>query len=260
MCSFMDLSPNGSLLVYSAVRYGSPENRWTAISRPPYFSALVAWQVPGLFAYAGEFDTNNSVRLYGVKPESPILTGHVPASFKIRYDAAKMTAAQQFQEFRHRTGWRVHPAKHRPWEEDPDAISIETQIETKASINESYPALKWLRLPIEPLEKEFQPQDSERIRGPFLAKQGIEYELRFLTTYMKYHSIVLAHELTQTQYLLRRVDWANLDQRGRVVFTRGGVVYACHADSRGQPVVKMLADFTADRFESIPPPDSAIRW
>lgn len=38
-----DLSPNGDLLVYFAARWSGPIETWTAVSRPPYFTALALW-------------------------------------------------------------------------------------------------------------------------------------------------------------------------------------------------------------------------
>lgn len=38
-----DLSPNGELLIYFAARWSGPIETWTAVSRPPYFTALALW-------------------------------------------------------------------------------------------------------------------------------------------------------------------------------------------------------------------------
>src|SRR5215469_5959559 len=38
-----DLSPSGEKLVYFAANFRKPFYSWTAISRPPYFTALAFW-------------------------------------------------------------------------------------------------------------------------------------------------------------------------------------------------------------------------
>src|SRR5438034_1313362 len=39
-----DLSPDGSFFIYFASKYGRSQfDTWTAISRPPYFTALALW-------------------------------------------------------------------------------------------------------------------------------------------------------------------------------------------------------------------------
>src|SRR5439155_1621456 len=38
-----DLSPSGDLLIYFAATYRPPLKSWTAISRPPWFTAIALW-------------------------------------------------------------------------------------------------------------------------------------------------------------------------------------------------------------------------
>lgn len=38
-----DLSPNGQYLIYFAANYKPPYGTWTAISHPPFFTALALW-------------------------------------------------------------------------------------------------------------------------------------------------------------------------------------------------------------------------
>src|SRR6187200_1673578 len=38
-----DLSPDGELLIYFAGRFRKPLHTWTAVSHPPYFTALALW-------------------------------------------------------------------------------------------------------------------------------------------------------------------------------------------------------------------------
>lgn len=60
-----DLSPNGDLLIYFAARWSGPIETWTAVSRPPYVTALAfwpkgdAWGGGGLFLGPREIGLNH---------------------------------------------------------------------------------------------------------------------------------------------------------------------------------------------------------
>jgi len=64
-----DLSPDGRLLVYFAKKSGNsfrhPDygDAWTAISRPPYFTALALWPVWRTWYGGGLFRSNHTVWL-----------------------------------------------------------------------------------------------------------------------------------------------------------------------------------------------------
>lgn len=59
-----DLSPDGRLFVYIAAKHGrgQPE-AWTAISRPPWFTALSSWPNPGSWYGGGVFASDDRVLL-----------------------------------------------------------------------------------------------------------------------------------------------------------------------------------------------------
>ncbi len=64
-----DLSPDGRLFVYFAAKHGRREDKddvgeaWTAISRPPYFTALALWRNLGSWYGGGVFESNHRVLL-----------------------------------------------------------------------------------------------------------------------------------------------------------------------------------------------------
>jgi hypothetical protein len=88
-----DLSPDGKFFVYFAAKHG-PRNdpddigeAWTAISRPPYFTALALWQNVGSWYGGGYFEANDRVLLdatCSLEPHPkfavpPLEVGSVPA-------------------------------------------------------------------------------------------------------------------------------------------------------------------------------------
>ncbi len=63
-----DLSPDGSLLIYFASKYSRASIRegksvWTAVSKPPYFTALKIWFQDGTYGGGGLFEDENQVWL-----------------------------------------------------------------------------------------------------------------------------------------------------------------------------------------------------
>src|SRR6266487_2292851 len=89
-----DLSPDGSMFLYFGSKYHlqkwapSTQNydpsilyEWTAISKPPYFTALAMWPHTPLESFGGVFLDNRKVVLRG-SSERPI-KGRLPSSFKV---------------------------------------------------------------------------------------------------------------------------------------------------------------------------------
>jgi hypothetical protein len=58
-----DLSPKGELLLYFAANWKEPYQSWSAISRPPYLSALALWPKGDGWGGGGQFFQRNRVFL-----------------------------------------------------------------------------------------------------------------------------------------------------------------------------------------------------
>jgi hypothetical protein len=64
-----DVSPDGKLLIYFAAKFGAdPHNQgyhdsWTAVSRPPYLTALALWPIGGTWGGNGVFVDNQTVMI-----------------------------------------------------------------------------------------------------------------------------------------------------------------------------------------------------
>ncbi|MCW3062075.1 MAG: hypothetical protein JWQ02_3896, partial [Capsulimonas sp.] len=59
---------------------------------------------------------------------------------------------------------------------------------------------------------------------------------------------------------IARADWADIDQRGRFVFTRDGKLFVCKEMTGGLDGAVELADFNASKFEPIEAPEWAKEW
>jgi hypothetical protein len=58
-----DLSPSGDLLLYFAAKYKEPLRSWTAISKPPYLTALALWPKGDGWGGGGLFESELSIEL-----------------------------------------------------------------------------------------------------------------------------------------------------------------------------------------------------
>lgn len=75
-----DLSLDGELLIYFAASWRPPHGTWTAVSRPPYLTALALWPKGDAWGGGGVFDEPHIIGLNHLSLVPPILPG-VPAKW-----------------------------------------------------------------------------------------------------------------------------------------------------------------------------------
>lgn len=226
-----DLSPDGSHLIYLAEK--SPIDHvfdpdwftsWTAVSRPPWLTAVAFW--PGRsrsFGGGGLFLDNQTV-LVGPHsadlsspnarkpPELVVLTQPYLHIYTARLEAS---------------GWRPKPI-------------VQTLTSSVADPLEKRKSLIW--------EKD----------DPAMMRTVEMYWNR--TSKLLKHSYALIDRRNGRRIPLEGAFWADWDRKGRLVFTRDGKVCAGDFDVEGQMVPRELADFNGDRFEAREAPAWAREW
>ncbi len=244
-----DLSPDGSLFIYAAGRQGGGNPKhpeygyaWTAISRPPYLTALVLWPAaragepgsiydggglfldertvlldhsPGMTEPHPEHRPKKGLRI--VLPESP--------HFGLPDLSGGGTLPTEFYRLV-RDGWRVVQ-----------------RIEFERSGRWSRLVQPWI------LERPAPSGDRALVltddHNYVWGGKGRQYSVRDTGT--------------GEEQPLEGVEWADWDHSGRLVFARGWELLACQS---GQPIeeAKLLADFGPQIFEPMAQPDWATRW
>lgn len=68
-----DLSPDGELLAYFAAKFVEPHGTWTAIARPPYFTALAFWPKGDSWGGGGLFEDARTFLLNHRAPERAVV-------------------------------------------------------------------------------------------------------------------------------------------------------------------------------------------
>jgi hypothetical protein len=80
-----DPSPNGELLLYFAANYGKPYRSWSAISRPPFLTALALWPKGDGWGGGGHFLSENRIELNHRTSEMELASGFsIPKSLRVR--------------------------------------------------------------------------------------------------------------------------------------------------------------------------------
>lgn len=223
-----DLSPNGSLLIYFASKFNKKTisdseytYAWTAISKPPFLSALALWPKGDCWHGGGLFTTSHDVLLNHRPDSSEPHPKHLPVGVRVRpnpYAAGEDdgVAIPRME----RDGWRFL----RDLEYDYyDRRTIHPAVFEKQSGKGS------TKLHV---EKYFDPE--EQWLCSLVTEQG-------------------------KPFLVGTGTCADFDQQGRLVFATEGKLFAVKL-RKGEVGLEQLADFNDAKPVSLKPPAWATRW
>jgi hypothetical protein len=236
-----DLSPDGSLFVYFASKGGGGPRpgsdfpgTWTALSRPPYFTALTLWPKGDSWDGGGRFDVN---RRRDAKPhlflnhagESPTHPHH-PAPKSLRVTPNQGGRGEDlpiYNDILQGKGWRHEETGERRGE----LRAVQgPHVWTKPAPGGGLV----LRMELERI-------DFTQPGGP----------LHFGFALLRAADGELVDVLD--------AQWADWDGAGRLVYASGGRLFAARVEGESlQPV--QLADFTDDQHTPVVAPDWATRW
>ena len=231
-----DLSPDGTRLLYVAQKAKTPEreksrttHRWTALSRPPYFTALRLWPCGGTWQ-GGGFLSNRTLWLcYGRREvkEQSYKGFSIQASFE----------PQRFQERSLRAGWEIVQQGAFGWERLPD--------------NVPGPALRVRGVTTQPMIwRKFRPDRRYSLVVELYREPNLKFE----------RLISLVDSATGEQQLIEGTTWEDWDQQGRLVFARAGKLFAS-LEAEGQPLdVREIADFNGNTPSVVIAPYRGKRW
>jgi hypothetical protein len=224
-----DLSPDGTLMIYSAqnmsahARASAYGSNWTAISKPPYLWALALWPSHSGWVGGGLFRSNRDVWLDQVTSEPH--PEHVPVGLNISNDPERGIDPLLWYRVA-RDGWEHIYTLRKEWQ----PIIGET-----ITVKDGY-------------HRKPMPQGS--------------LALTFTTAYANHSHhdsyVIVCHG--DESVSLPGVEWADWDHRGRLVYARAGKLFAMDV-SGGYPGVEVeLADFNAAKPEYVETPAWARVW
>lgn len=250
-----DLSPDGRLLVYLAASWkaslGPQAGSWTAVSRPPYFTALArwtkgdAWSGGGLFQDDGHLGLNNGGGAH--VPAEPMVTPFPLEVSDLNLGRGEDDPIEITRDLR--DGWvllqDMQVTAPKMPSTPPPTMDFGEQGEniTRDFIDEMS---KWIEEnPIGSGYVTHAPRILEKRTGAGL--------LRREESLVGYR-VIRKYSVAGFNVDLSGAEWVEWDQRGRLVFARGGGLFAAH------PEVVPLADFNANRFAPLEAPAWAREW
>jgi hypothetical protein len=229
-----DLSPDGELFVYFAAKHGARQlqsgytEAWTAISRPPYFTALALWPKGDCWDGGGRFEADRCLHLNHAGDARTHLEHPAPKSLRIITNACgRGEDLPIYNDILVGKGWR---------RDDAGAMNAELRAWRGPHV--------WAKPGPDGrlvLRMELEAVDFSRPGGP----------LHFGFALLRASDGELVEILD--------AQWADWDRAGRLVYSQGGKLFAVRAKGESLNAIQ-LADFTDDKPIRVVGPPWASRW
>lgn len=236
-----DISPDGKLFVYFAGKFGHRtevkgyRDTWTAVSRPPYLTALALWPMGGTWGGHGVFLDNHTVRLSTSSPSygAPHHPDHPPGPLRVLgFGALKKDDPWYEAGPSWRSGWQgilapTQPDRYSPlyaaWRKMSGGLTLEREAKRSAPLG------------------------------------GTQYE-EYLPRPSRRRSLYTLYRPDGKAAALFEAHWADWDQQGRLVATVGGRVLAGRLTKHNKLQWHQLASMQNERPVPMEAPAWAQQW
>ncbi|MEO8607012.1 MAG: hypothetical protein ABI690_03985 [Chloroflexota bacterium] len=254
-----DLSPNGKLFVYDAYKpwinptdseYG---NRWTAVSKPPYFTALGLWTHKSFQGGGGHFNDDEQLLVNFLHDELTPHPDHRPKEIEVTRTESENYMKNSIRYHRMlRDGWKQLGFKKITrlpfWFKGKFLPENDTKIILQ----------KWVRHSAAPINLMCEITYSYRTVSPRGSRHKALYEIVPQYRYSaKWYS---PKESPRTDYYLSGVTWADFDYKRRPVMAKDGKIFTVNLNEADELIFTELADFNANQPEAIESPAWAKKW
>jgi hypothetical protein len=236
-----DLSPAGDLLLYFAANYRKPYYSWSAISRPPFLTALAMWPKGDGWGGGGHFLSPTRIALNHRDNELTLAKGFsVPRWLNVKQFGARPGWGEDdpiWPEQLKRDGWTLmdYPTKTK------DEFGGKVWMEFSPPIKWRKPNPKWPKS----CSLDMSIVGIKEKDGPW---------------YLIEHSVSRNGSKSDS---IGRSDWADWSQSGDLVFALDGSLYRVRCkDGLLAPLEDAIkiADFSGLRFEPREPSVRAQHW
>jgi hypothetical protein len=237
-----DLSPSGNRLIYFAADYKKPYFAWTAVSKPPFLTALALWPKGDAWGGGGLFAEEHKILLNHRAAEMQLGEGFsLPQNFLVKPFGQNPGWGEDnpiLDERLTRDGWRMIQAG--------EAIRHGIGASVWIDFN---PAIVWSKRHLRSRRYELQMQ----IRG---------LNERTGPWYLIDH--VVKDSDTGSVISLERTDWADWCSSGDLLFAKDGKLFRLALSAEGMlaapETAKLLIDLTGSIFKPVQPSDEAKQW
>jgi hypothetical protein len=238
-----DLSPSGERLIYFAANQKKPFFSWTAVSRPPYLTAVLLWPKGDAWGGGGLFSRENEIRLNHREGETTMPDGF------------RLPARVCVEPLGLRSGWGEDSPiedtrlKREGWIKAAEGEQI------RHGINRP---IAWVMNP--PLIwKKDNPKSGSKcelqmhIKG-IGEKNGPWYVIDY---------VISRGESPGPVASLPATDWADWDHNGDLLFGKAGRLYRVSCSSNEAfdiSKAKELIDLRGNKFKNVESPVEAKQW
>ncbi len=233
------LSPGGKLLVYFAGKFKTRIPTFTALSRPPYFTALALWPDGSTWGGGGFFEDDRRLVLnYGRVIDELNGGKGIPADFCVT----------SVSEHRERHAATDGPEASQGWTLKERGSEGERDVDPMMAVVFTRP---WIQTRVSPRRPRLTLErwwlGMFEVNGPHSV-----YSFRLVETPKGAHGEPAVEELG-------RLDWADWDHDGSLLFSRDGCLF--RRNLTGGPSEPMLiADLRDQTFANLRPPPEALVW
>lgn len=236
-----DLSPRGDLLLYFAANWRDPYQSWTAVSRPPYLTALALWPKGDAWGGGGHFSAKDDIQLNHWSDRMELADGFsLPKRLRIGPFGDRSGTGEDnpiWERRLLRDGWTL----------ESEPAEVVRDLEAKVSWEFKPPRTWGKKHPVRP--KEFTLRMS--IHG-IHERNGAWYVIE--------HSIVRRNGTVES---LGRSEWADWAASGDLLFSKSGKLFRLGYRDAALPEVNTaqeLADFTDLKFNPVQSPEDMRQW
>lgn len=238
-----DLSPSGKYFLYFAASHKPPLYSWTAVSRPPYFSALALWPKGDCWGGGGLFESDKKLLLnHGPCQMELDKQFSLPKQLKISTLEGSAGGGEDFPIYHLRLlryGWTL--------EAEGESDLRENKLVTSAY---EIPLLysKWSHS-----------NAGTKANTDTTQRCALKMFIRSVAEQNEPWYIIEYQVENQNGEVLKdlgRLDWADWDSNGDLLFAREGKIF--RAEDIDDPVE--LIDLTGNVFEEMPPEPWAMKW
>lgn len=236
-----DLSPKGDLLLYFAASFRKPYYSWTAISRPPFLTALALWPKGDCWGGGGHFLNDDQIGLNHRDGELALAEN---------FSIPKWLKVKQFGKYSGR---------------GEDDLVWDTRLERDGWTLASYPT-KYKNDFGKKVGYEFDPPIRWRKPNPVWPKRySLEMSILGLRErdgpwYITEHSVIRNEKQADK---IGRSDWADWSHSGDLLFAMDGCLYRVPCKNSVLAPLEdavNVADFTKLQFEARKSPPQARVW
>jgi hypothetical protein len=236
-----DLSPSGERLAYFAAKHHGSPPTWTAISRPPFLTALALWPKGDSWGGGALFKTEETILLNHPPTEMALAPGFEPRrALKVLALGAHAGRGEDDPigaMRRIRDGWK------------PVQEGVEKRGSRAQTRIEFDPPMIWSKARV----PSARPVDLLEIVDGLHERNGPWYITRH----------VVRDRRSGAELQLGRTDWADWD-RGDLLFAREGRIFRLGVggtpDPSDWPPAQELIDLSACQFEARSAPAEARTW